>query len=100
MTDEGWEARMSARAAERAARRGDPLPGNRLGVAAYLAEVKRLQLAEHPEWFSPTPPDDGTCRTCSTWEIENSDLGRYAWWLTCTRVPCPCCHCDEAVIIG
>lgn len=100
-TEEGWEARMAARAAERAAQRGDPPPWHRLGRAAHLAEQKRIQMAEHPEWFSPTPPDDpSVCLNCSTWMIENSDLGRYTWWSTCDRVPCPCCHCDEAVIIA
>jgi hypothetical protein len=83
---EGWEARMAARARER--------------------RPVAPQRAAHPELFRPDPPDDGTCRACHEWRIENASIGRYAWWMTCPHLPggdgqpCSCCHCDEAVLIG
>lgn len=91
---EGWEARMAARAR---ARRGDD-PG--------LESVRAEQRAAHPEWFSPDPPADDACRACHTWKISDYQSGRYAWYVTCPHLPggdgqpCPCCHCDEAVLLA
>jgi hypothetical protein len=102
-TEGGWEARMAARARERAAARGEPVGalGMREGEREYTARQRAEQMAEHPERFSPEPPDDpSVCLSCSEWLIENEQMGRFAWWSTCDRVPCPCCHCDEAVIIA
>jgi hypothetical protein len=96
---------MAARARER---RGERLPtAEEILIAAGNGEsVPRwretealiaVQRAERPERFAAEAPDDGTCRDCHTWRIESPRMGRYAWWSTCRRDPCPCCHCEQIV---
>lgn len=86
---------MAARAAQRRRKRDD-LPEET--PDEFTARMRAEQMAEHPEWFSPVPPDDGSCLRCSTWRIENREMGRYSWWATCPDgwQQCTCtCHPDQ-----
>jgi hypothetical protein len=92
LMDDGWEERMAARAAERRKARGE-IWWPRQDLAEQIAVLRAEQMAEHPERFSPEPPDDDTCRECCTWKIENRDMGRYTWWITCDFFKCThSCH--------
>jgi len=103
LMDDGWEQRMAARAAERRKARGEP--PLRESMAEEFARIRAEQMVAHPEWFSPEPPDDDdTCRECCTWKIENRDIGRYSWWITCDYTRCThICHPeppDRRVLLG